>query len=130
LVCNLAPAPARGDASLVDRVITNLLTNAIHYNKTNGEVRISTPLENRTAVLTVADTGQGIAPEDLPHIFERFYRADKSRARANGLRLWARTAAASESQASPATGPCSPSAFPRRGGWTNARANPDLSYGT
>jgi len=43
VVCNLAPAPARGDASLVDRVITNLLTNAIHYNKTNGEVRISTP---------------------------------------------------------------------------------------
>ena len=81
---NLAPAEARGDAELLKRVITNLLTNAIHYNKPNGEVRISTRSENGTAVLTVADTGQGIAPEDLPHIFERFFRADKSRSRTNG----------------------------------------------
>ncbi len=84
LVCNLAPAEARGDAELLERVITNLLTNAIHYNKPKGEVRISTSVENGAAVLTVADTGQGIAPEDLPHIFERFFRADKSRSRAHG----------------------------------------------
>jgi signal transduction histidine kinase len=84
LVLDLAPAEAPGDAELLKRVITNLLTNAIHYNKPNGEVRVGTRSENGTAVLTVADTGPGIAPEDLPHIFERFFRADKSRTRANG----------------------------------------------
>jgi len=84
LVLNLAPAEARGDAELLNRVITNVLTNAIHYNKPKGEVRVSTRSENGAAVLTVADTGQGVTPEDLPHIFERFFRADKSRSRANG----------------------------------------------
>lgn len=84
LVLNLAPAAARGDAELLNRVITNLLTNAIHYNRPKGEVRVTTSSENGAAVLTVADTGPGLAPEDLPHIFERFFRADKSRSRATG----------------------------------------------
>jgi heavy metal sensor kinase len=79
-----AIAEVRGDAELLNRVVTNLLTNAIHYNKPDGEVRIATRSENGTVILTVADTGVGIAPEEAPHIFERFYRADKSRARANG----------------------------------------------
>jgi len=65
-------------------VLTNLLSNAIHYNKPNGEIRVSTRAENGAAILTVADTGFGIAAADLPHIFERFYRADKSRARTQG----------------------------------------------
>src|SRR5207302_971866 len=58
--------------------------NAIEYNKPNGEIRVQTITRNGHAVLTVADTGRGIAAEDLPKIFQRFYRADKSRARANG----------------------------------------------
>src|SRR5262249_32010670 len=82
--CDLAPAEAFSNYDRVCQVITNLLTNAIHYNKPNGEIRVSTRTEHGAAVLTVGDTGQGIPAEDLPHIFERFYRADKSRARANG----------------------------------------------
>jgi heavy metal sensor kinase len=82
--CDQAPAPAYGDADRLGQVITNLLTNAIYYNKPSGEIRVSTRAENGAAIVTVADTGQGIAPEDLPHIFERFYRADKSRSRAAG----------------------------------------------
>ena len=54
-------------------------TNAIHYNKEGGEVRITVRQENPVAILTVADTGPGISAEELPHIFERFWRADKAR---------------------------------------------------
>ena len=84
LKADLALAEALGDRDFLSQIVTNLLTNAIHHNKPAGEVCVATPSENGTAVLTVADHGPGIAPEDLPHVFERFYRADKSRARANG----------------------------------------------
>src|SRR5437867_1261188 len=82
--CDLAPADAFSDGDRLDRVVSNLLINAIHYNKPNGEVRVLTRAENGAAVLTIADTGRGIAAEQMPHIFERFYRADKSRSRADG----------------------------------------------
>jgi two-component system, OmpR family, sensor kinase len=82
--CDLAPARTLGDADRLGQVITNLLTNAIHYNKPRGEIRVTTRAENGTVVVAIADTGQGIAAEDLPHIFERFYRADKARSRAGG----------------------------------------------
>jgi two-component system, OmpR family, sensor kinase len=75
----LNSAPTNGDPARMAQVITNLLTNAIHYNKEGGEVRIATRSENGAAILTVRDTGQGIAAEALPHIFERFYRVDPSR---------------------------------------------------
>jgi len=82
--CDLGPAKTFGDTDRLDQLITNLLTNAIHYNKPNGEILVSTRSENRAAVLTVTDSGQGIVAEDVPHVFERFYRADKSRSRAEG----------------------------------------------
>jgi heavy metal sensor kinase len=88
--CDLAPAPMCANPDLLAQVVTNLLTNAVYYNRPGGEVRVSTRLERGTARLIVADTGIGIAAQDLPHIFERFYRADKARSHAagrNGLGL-------------------------------------------
>ena len=82
--CDLPPLECVGDAERIAQVATNLLTNAIHFNRDRGEVTISTQAENGTAMLTVSDTGEGIPPEDLPHIFERFYRVDKSRSRVQG----------------------------------------------
>jgi len=81
--CDLASAEACGNADHLGQVITNLVANAIQYNQPNGEIRVSTRTENGMAILKVADTGVGIAAEEIPHIFERFYRADKSRAGAD-----------------------------------------------
>jgi signal transduction histidine kinase len=80
----LAPTPLLGDADRMGQVITNLLSNAVQYTREQGRVVVATRLENGVPTLRVADDGPGIAPEHLPHIFERFYRADKSRARNEG----------------------------------------------
>jgi heavy metal sensor kinase len=82
--CQLAPIECLGDAERMGQVVTNLLSNAIHFNHEKGEVRVRTHGENGNAFLTVEDTGVGIPAEDLPHIFERFYRVDKSRSRIQG----------------------------------------------
>ncbi|HUS35715.1 MAG TPA: ATP-binding protein [Verrucomicrobiae bacterium] len=81
---NLQPAPTTGDSERIAQVITNLLTNAVHYSKENGKIEIQTRAENNRAVLTIKDTGVGISPEALPHVFERFYRADASRTGGSG----------------------------------------------
>jgi signal transduction histidine kinase len=60
------------------------LNNAIHYNRPGGEVRLTTSADESAAVVTVSDTGLGISAADLPHIFERFYRGDKSRSSHGG----------------------------------------------
>ena len=82
--CNVPPMECLGDAERIGQVVTNLLTNAIHFNRDQGEVRLSARAENGAVLLTVADTGQGIPAEDIPHLFERFYRVDKSRSRIQG----------------------------------------------
>jgi signal transduction histidine kinase len=68
-----------GDPERVAQVITNLLANAVHYNREGGAVHVATRSENGCATLSVRDSGPGIAAEHLPHIFERFYRADSAR---------------------------------------------------
>ena len=84
----LEPVEIAGDSERLAQVVTNLLTNAIQYNHTGGEVRVKLKSENGLAVLMVADNGAGISAEDLPRVFERFYRADKSRSTGgNGLGL-------------------------------------------
>jgi two-component system, OmpR family, sensor kinase len=81
---DLVAIKCSADGDQLAQVITNLLTNAIYYNLPNGKVDLTLRSENGTALLRVSDTGQGIPADDLPHIFERFYRVDKSRSRATG----------------------------------------------
>jgi two-component system sensor histidine kinase MtrB len=71
------------DPRRLDRVFSNLVKNAIEHT-VEGGVRIWVGRRGRDVVVTVADEGEGIPPEDLPHIFERFYRADVHRARTLG----------------------------------------------
>jgi len=84
LLSDLPPALAVGDADWIGQVITNLLCNAIHYGEVGGEVRIRTWQEAGSSLCEVSDNGPGIAAEHLPHLFERFYRADKARSGGSG----------------------------------------------
>jgi heavy metal sensor kinase len=70
----------RGDPGWIERIILNLADNAIKFTRPGGHVRISLTRNTNDAILEVADDGIGIAPDAIPHIFERFYRADPSRA--------------------------------------------------
>jgi len=88
ILSELAPLEITGDSERLAQVVINLLTNAIQYNRSGGEARLKLESPGNLAVLTVADTGPGIPIEDLPHVFERFYRGDKSRSSGNtGLGL-------------------------------------------
>jgi heavy metal sensor kinase len=80
LVHRNGPAPAALDADKLREVVTNLLHNAIEYNRPSGRVEVAVAQENGHLNLEVRDTGVGIAPEAQKHIFERFFRADPSRA--------------------------------------------------
>ncbi len=84
LAVELTPARCEGNAEQLAQVVSNLLGNAIYYNRPGGRAQVQVGGGPEAAVLTVSDTGQGIGPEDLPHIFERFYRADKARSNAAG----------------------------------------------
>jgi signal transduction histidine kinase len=75
---------ARGELGLIERLLTNLLENALRYTPAGGSVRVALAAEGAGTRVSVSDTGSGIAPEDLPHVFERFYRADRSRDRSTG----------------------------------------------
>jgi signal transduction histidine kinase len=64
--------------------VVNLLSNALKYTQSGGRVQVSVKGSEDIAELVVKDNGRGIPEEDLPYIFERFYRADKSRNRMTG----------------------------------------------
>ncbi len=68
----------RGDAQVAARVLRTLLSNACRYTPCGGHIRVYARLEGDRVVVHVADDGVGIAPGDLPHVFERFYKADKA----------------------------------------------------
>ena len=76
---DLTPLAMEGDPDYLTLVTANLLTNAIHYNRDGGEIHVTLQRDGKEAVLTVADTGEGMAPAALARIFDRFYRADQSR---------------------------------------------------
>ena len=73
-----------GDEDRLKQLLLNLVDNGIKYTLPGGTVRLSLTKEGSWANLIVSDTGIGIPPEDLPHIFDRFYRVDKARSRAQG----------------------------------------------
>lgn len=73
-----------GNRNLIEELLYNLCSNAIRYNKENGHVGVHVEQTKDGALLRVSDTGIGIAPEHQEHIFERFYRVDKSRSKERG----------------------------------------------
>jgi signal transduction histidine kinase len=78
------PVTLIGDEARLIQVLLNLLDNAIRYTNPGGHVHMSLRTSGAAAQLVVRDTGIGIAPEHVPHIFERFYRADPARRRTGG----------------------------------------------
>lgn len=86
LTSTVAPdlPPVLADPDRAVQVLTNLLTNALRYTPAAGRVTVAAERAGETVVFRVTDTGIGFAPEDAPRLFERFYRADKSRSRVLG----------------------------------------------
>jgi two-component system phosphate regulon sensor histidine kinase PhoR len=73
-----------GESDAIERLVLNLLENAIKYNRPEGQVEVHLSATGEDVLLEVSDTGIGIPPDALPRIFERFYRVDKGRAREEG----------------------------------------------
>jgi heavy metal sensor kinase len=78
------PVRVAGDEGRLRQVFINLVDNAVKYTPAGGLVTVRVGQQDHAAVVTVADTGVGIPAEHLPHVFERFYRVDKARSRAEG----------------------------------------------
>ena len=81
------------DPTRIEQVIANLISNAIRHTPAGGSVTVSMEIltgdkrgqvEKTSVIISVADTGEGIAPEHLSHVFDRFYRIEDSRARSEG----------------------------------------------
>lgn len=87
-LCCAKPVSTLGDAAQLNRLFSNLLNNALQYTPPGGAVMVTLLRQRRNAIVRVEDTGAGIAPADLPFIFDRFWRADKARTqRAGGCGL-------------------------------------------
>ncbi|MEI8380134.1 MAG: HAMP domain-containing sensor histidine kinase [Planctomycetota bacterium] len=84
LTCLTQPVTVSADQDRLFQLLTNLLSNAIRYNRPDGTVTIEVTHDADTATVRVNDTGVGISSEDLPRIFDRFYRVDKARSQVEG----------------------------------------------
>jgi two-component system phosphate regulon sensor histidine kinase PhoR len=89
IVMDLVVLPlVRLDSDRIRQTLINLVHNAIKFNHTRGTVTVSTKSDGKSVIVSVSDTGIGISKEGLPHVFERFYKADKARANSgSGLGL-------------------------------------------
>ena len=82
LRCEVAPAAqVYADARRLEQMLTNLIDNAVKFNRAHGSVTVAYAPNGARDRLRVTDTGEGIAPEHLPRLFERFYRVDRARSR-------------------------------------------------
>jgi signal transduction histidine kinase len=72
------------DTQAIGRVFNNLISNALRHTPARGRVSVWVRRAGSGVEVTVSDTGEGIRPQDIPHIFERFYRGDTSRSRQRG----------------------------------------------
>jgi heavy metal sensor kinase len=78
------PIPIQADTSTLRRALLILIDNAVKYTRPGGSVKMNLKMDRHFAIISVSDTGIGIAKADLPHIFDRFWRADKARSREQG----------------------------------------------
>jgi signal transduction histidine kinase len=76
--------PVRLDARRIGRVLANLTSNALRHTSAGGRIHLTARRTPEGIEVEVRDTGEGIRPEDLPYVFDRFYRGEKSRSRATG----------------------------------------------
>jgi signal transduction histidine kinase len=76
--------PVRMDTMRIGRVLNNLVGNALRYTPSGGRIQVAASRLGNSVAVTVSDTGQGIDPNDLPEVFNRFYRGEKSRSKSTG----------------------------------------------
>jgi len=76
--------PVYMDAQRIGRVLNNLINNAILHTPKGGQVTVDATCEKNIIIVQVHDTGEGIKPDDIPYVFDRFYRGEKSRNRTTG----------------------------------------------
>ena len=72
------------DPQRLGQILRNLLNNSVAHTPPGGTITVTASANHQEAAISICDTGQGISAEDLPHVFDRFYRADRSRARQTG----------------------------------------------
>jgi signal transduction histidine kinase len=78
------PVEVLGDRDALDRLLSNLIANALRHTPRDGQITLAAHAETDSVVIRVEDTGEGIPPEHLPHICDRFYRVDEARTRSQG----------------------------------------------
>jgi signal transduction histidine kinase len=84
LAATLGPAPASGDPRLIERLITNLIDNALRHNVTRGRVQVTTTTAGRQPVISVANTGPAVPPADIARLFQPFQRRAPDRTSSDG----------------------------------------------